>query len=336
LIVDTSISFNFKDVTRSGTTKPLYKWVLDYVDVAMMMSYRNFLDGPNGILALSRPSVDYATSIGKKVIVGVETSDEDPSYVTFYGLNTTYLESFLNQVTANYSGQSGFLGVAVHDWTAYQLLSNSPIPSSCNPKGFFVWQSGVATNLQTRSTYFTFATSRCVKSTYLESEYLIKNEQAALKDFWRISKENNMDLQFLYGASEWARTAQHPYVLSLVNLTRTFVEEIIIMATSSSSTSSASTASSSSSTSKATTSTNAQSSSATTKKAASSSSTNSQTTTSTTRSATIATSRQSTTSTLGPTGSSTVVPSDSPSPGNPLFPSVTLFLSLFLFLICCF
>lgn len=42
--------------------------MLDYVDCVMLMDYRNFVTGPNGLIALAQPSVDYASQIGKKVI----------------------------------------------------------------------------------------------------------------------------------------------------------------------------------------------------------------------------------------------------------------------------
>lgn len=41
--------------------------VLDNVDVALFMGYRNFVSGPNGMVTLAQPSINYATSIGKKV-----------------------------------------------------------------------------------------------------------------------------------------------------------------------------------------------------------------------------------------------------------------------------
>lgn len=45
--------------------------IVDYVDVPIMMMYRNFLDGSNGILALTLPTIDYAKSIGKKACIWV-------------------------------------------------------------------------------------------------------------------------------------------------------------------------------------------------------------------------------------------------------------------------
>jgi len=224
LVVDTSIGFNFQNITRSGTTKLFYQWVLDYVDIVMLMCYRNVLEGPNGILSLAKPSVDYATKIGKKVIVGVETANVDPDYITFYGMDTTYLESILGQVNATFNNQSGFLGVAVHDWTAYKNLRQTIASGDCINKGLFLWQAEVAYNVSLQDSYFSFARTHCVTTTYLESEDLINSNLQSLRDFWHVSQSYGMNMQFLFGYALWAYTYNHPYVLSLVNRTKELVE----------------------------------------------------------------------------------------------------------------
>lgn len=224
LVVDTSISFNFMNVTRNGKTKLFYQWVLDYVDIVTMMCYRDFLDGPNGLIALSQPSVDYATQIGKKVIIGVETNNEDPAYVSFYGTNTTYLEYVLSQVNLTFKTKSGFLGVAVHDYAGYQTLSNTKSSGACTSKGLFEWQYTVASDESMRDAYFLFARSRCITTTFLESEYLITKDNHSLAEFWNISQSYGMKLQFLFGDPKWAYTSNHAYVISLVQSTKIFVE----------------------------------------------------------------------------------------------------------------
>jgi hypothetical protein len=223
LVADTSIVFNFVNVTRNGINKPLYQWVLDYVDVAMLMYYRNFYTGPNGNVDLSQPSIEYAAHIGKQAIVGVETNEEDPAEITFYGMNTTYMEYVLQEVSLAFKDESSFSGVAVEDYVGYQELDNTMASGNCINKGLFVWGYTIATNTSDRESYFEFAKSRCVTTTYLDSEYLLNNDNATLASFWNMSQSNKMSLQFLLGNAEWVYSYNHPYVLSLVQAARTFV-----------------------------------------------------------------------------------------------------------------
>jgi len=229
LTMDISISYTSFSLTRNGVTKLFAYWILDKVDIAMMMFYRNTLNGPNAIFGLTQGCVDYATSIGKKAVVGLETTQQDPSYITFYGYNASYLENSLVQIKAHYSSSTGYGGVAVHDLDGYTQLvkgDNTYINDKCNPKYLFVWNYQIATSQSSISSYMSFAKQHCVTRTYLESESLLKTDTTSLRAFWSASQANGMGLDFLFGNAVWVRPAQHSYVVSLVNQAVNFVKSL--------------------------------------------------------------------------------------------------------------
>jgi hypothetical protein len=70
-------------VTYKGARKDAAKHILDIVDNVGVMDYRNFAGGVDGIIYHGLGEVEYAAKIGKKVYIGVETCQYDPTPVTF-------------------------------------------------------------------------------------------------------------------------------------------------------------------------------------------------------------------------------------------------------------
>jgi hypothetical protein len=69
-----------------GRRKPASEHVIDLVDIVVVMDYRTSAYGANGILALSEGELDYAAKAGKKLFVGLETTDlPDEDVIDFGG-----------------------------------------------------------------------------------------------------------------------------------------------------------------------------------------------------------------------------------------------------------
>jgi len=108
-------------VTHKGITQHTFSHIIDILDrrpgsTIILMSYRNFAEGDNGTIQISEVEIKEASNTAHrtKVIVGQETGNVDPEYVTFYGLSKDYYLEQLNIVQNKFKGQSGFGGVAVH------------------------------------------------------------------------------------------------------------------------------------------------------------------------------------------------------------------------------
>lgn len=108
-------------VTHKGITQHTFSHIIDILDrrpgsTIILMSYRNFAEGDNGTIQISEVEIKEASNTAHrtKVIVGQETGNVDPEYVTFYGLSKDYYLEQLSIVQNKFKGQSGFGGVAVH------------------------------------------------------------------------------------------------------------------------------------------------------------------------------------------------------------------------------
>jgi hypothetical protein len=88
----------------------------------IIMSYRNFFEGNNGVRQLSYPEIKEAAGNSTKVIVAQEVGNVEPAYVTYYGTTASLLKSNINLISKTFEAESGFGGVAVHHYDPYLLL----------------------------------------------------------------------------------------------------------------------------------------------------------------------------------------------------------------------
>ena len=106
----------------NGTLKPVHQHIIDIADISVVMAYRDFAGTScpdNGIICLTEPSVAYTSSIGKPLLIGIETMncvpDCGPEYVTFYEEGQHVMNIELKKVLKHFSDAS--IGFSIH---AYQ------------------------------------------------------------------------------------------------------------------------------------------------------------------------------------------------------------------------
>lgn len=105
-------------VTYNGKTQHTFNHLLNILDQRkgssiILMSYRNFAEGNNGSIQIS--DVEVRQAVGStKVIVGQETGNVDPAYVTFYGLSKANYLAQIEIIKNTFKSNAGFGGVAVH------------------------------------------------------------------------------------------------------------------------------------------------------------------------------------------------------------------------------
>ena len=116
---DDDLIFNYQ-----GATKRLSEHVQDIADGIVLMDYRDFAVGPDGIIAHAHNEIDYGGNIGKGVVIGVETScGLEPEKITFCEEGEEAMERELNLTVDHYATAPGFQGIAIHDYSGYRALA---------------------------------------------------------------------------------------------------------------------------------------------------------------------------------------------------------------------
>lgn len=80
----------------------------------IIMAYRNFSQGPNGSIEISKDEIEFADKYNTKIITAVETGDTLPAYITFYNLRKSYYKTQLSELTKAFSKNKSFGGTATH------------------------------------------------------------------------------------------------------------------------------------------------------------------------------------------------------------------------------
>lgn len=114
-------------ITYGGQTAHTFDHLLRILDTRtnstiIIMSYRNFAHGDNGSIQISLAEISQAAGHSTKVIVGQETGNEEPAYVTFFGLSKTEFYEQLKAIRGTFVGSAGYGGVAVHHLAPFMQL----------------------------------------------------------------------------------------------------------------------------------------------------------------------------------------------------------------------
>lgn len=113
-----------------GARKPVSEHVADLTDYVALMDYRNHAEGRDAILSHAQDEMDYASRIGKRVIIGLEFNPGEPSKLSFYGIEPAAFEREASKVEAAYQGVPVFGGFAFHHYEGYRRYVGEPVPGS--------------------------------------------------------------------------------------------------------------------------------------------------------------------------------------------------------------
>lgn len=112
------------EVEWRGTLRPMSEHVQSILDVVVLMDYRDKAEGRDGIIQHAKDEVDWATANGKRVIIGVDTGDSEPSKVTFQQEGKRVLEEELAKTEKAFAGDRGFAGFAIHHLETWMKLKD--------------------------------------------------------------------------------------------------------------------------------------------------------------------------------------------------------------------
>jgi hypothetical protein len=123
LSVDVPFWYDGRTISRGGSTRPLHELVIDRVDVATLMDYRDHADPPDGMIDNAAAEMTYAGSTKKTVIVGVETlCGLAPSLVSFCEEGGAVMDKALADTRKAYAASPAFGGFAVHHYGSWKSL----------------------------------------------------------------------------------------------------------------------------------------------------------------------------------------------------------------------
>jgi hypothetical protein len=80
----------------------------------IIMSYRNFSNGDDGSVDISKEEVTKANAYHSKIIIAQETGDVPPPYITFHNTTRSYYNKQVAFIQNTFADNKSFGGIAVH------------------------------------------------------------------------------------------------------------------------------------------------------------------------------------------------------------------------------
>jgi chitinase len=104
----------------AGQWKPVSQHLQDVYDYVALMDYRDRADGGDGMISHAENEMAYAQSIGKKVVLGIETGPNEIQKVSFNHLQEADMLRELSKVENAYSRQGAWGGFVIHHFESYR------------------------------------------------------------------------------------------------------------------------------------------------------------------------------------------------------------------------
>ena len=110
------------EVEWRGRLRGMNEHVQATVDVIVLMDYRDKADGRDGILRHAEDELRWAAAHDKRVVIGLETGESEPSKVTFRQEGNAALSRELRKVEKALAGNRAFAGFAIHHLDTWMKL----------------------------------------------------------------------------------------------------------------------------------------------------------------------------------------------------------------------
>jgi len=103
-----------------GQRKPVSQHVQDIYDFVALMDYRDHADGGDGLVSHAMDELAYGETIGRPVMIGIETMPNALKKVSFHHLAEADLERELAATSRSVGRMRSFGGYVVHHYAAYR------------------------------------------------------------------------------------------------------------------------------------------------------------------------------------------------------------------------
>lgn len=110
-------------IPRWYDANPGRAYLLEVQKAVDYVAVMNYVDHSKGMISDAKNEMFFADSLGKKIVLGVETLDIDPASVTFAEEGWSNMEARLYDVQKAYGASPNLAAIAIHEYDPYKALS---------------------------------------------------------------------------------------------------------------------------------------------------------------------------------------------------------------------
>ncbi len=125
--VTLDVPFWVSTIKIPNTNYNLSAWLLEKFDCLVIMDYRNFAIGNDGIVENAKTMLREASTLKKQIVIAVDTAQSaESARTTFYSMSMESMEKELQLVEKNLSVYTSYAGIAVHDYKNWKEMNGKP------------------------------------------------------------------------------------------------------------------------------------------------------------------------------------------------------------------
>lgn len=95
---------------------PFSKWVMKQMDHTSVMAFRDFAEGPGGIISMTQEEVEHANDLGKPLLLSVELRPSKIDKITFAEEGKAEMREQINVMEENLEDESSYEGYMIHSY----------------------------------------------------------------------------------------------------------------------------------------------------------------------------------------------------------------------------
>jgi len=108
------------ELNWQGKRRRVSEHTQDLYDYVALMDYRDHAQGPDGLISHASDEMTYGMKVGKRVLLGVETTPNEIQKVSFNHLAEADMERELAATESHFKNQKAFGGFVVHHYRGYR------------------------------------------------------------------------------------------------------------------------------------------------------------------------------------------------------------------------
>lgn len=237
--VDVPFWFDSYTTSEGGS---LNAWLMNAFDHVTVLAYRSEVASEHGIVTLAQDELKLADSLGKRVLVGVNTKEmPGEAHTTFYGRSKEQMNVSLQELTGELSSYSSFGGIAVHDFRNWenmpdggdgsepggeqpepgdgdQIPDPAPVDRNERVRGTYIWEANEV--LQNGQEILDFAKEKKLNWLYVRLD--LQQPFSAYKDFVKLASAAGIEVHAMGGHPIWALSENQVKMMKLVKYVKEY------------------------------------------------------------------------------------------------------------------
>ncbi|MBM7572978.1 hypothetical protein [Aquibacillus albus] len=222
LEISSSIPFWLDNVETPGDPDtPFNTWLIRQFDHTTILAYRDTLEGPNGIVNLTKSEFQTADKHNKQIIIGVTIADTGQDHTTFFEEGIVDMNMHLRLIDKHLAEYNSYIGTAVDDLSSWKDQEEQLSTQSEDKKkyrGTYIWEA--ETLINEKDKIIQFAIDKNINLLYTRLD--LTQPFGAYSDFVEKANAAGIEVHAMGGHPAWALKEEESRVLRLVDYVKKY------------------------------------------------------------------------------------------------------------------